>query len=154
MSAAPIVSRDCFRLFLDGDVLIVVLRNCDESPSINSHVLSALFDAMKQVVTDHGLTKSGWHVVYDFSAVTDYEITAAMAFPNFYRWARANGRSKAAHILPRQDDDNKVEIVKRMILGQVAPAGSDDNHYTANDRADALAWIAQMKSAGVEKDRP
>ena len=41
MSAAPIVSRDCFRLFLDGDVLIVVLRNCDESPSINSHVLSA-----------------------------------------------------------------------------------------------------------------
>lgn len=154
MSATPIVDRDCFRIEIEGDVLIVVVRNCDDLPSINYHALNVIFDAMKEAIDAKGLARTGWSVIYDFSAITGYEITAAMAFPNFYRWAREHGRRKAAHILPHRDDAAGIGVIKRLILGQVAPGGADDDHYEARNRDEALAWIARATAPTAGKDRP
>ena len=145
--------HDYFSLSLADDVLVVSVHNTPQVPSINYHALSGMFDAMRKLLTERQLTARGWSVIYDFSAVTGYEFTAAMAFPNFFRWARSNGRRKAAHIYPAGHASANAPLVKRLILGQVSPAGDDNDHYTAADLNDALFWIARCKDVASEKEQ-
>lgn len=147
MKPRLVAEHDYFTLQLADDVLVVAVRNTAKVPSINYHALSAMFDAMRTALSEAKLVDRGWSVVYDFSAVTGYEFTAAMAFPNFFRWARDHGRRKAAHIFPGGHAATDAPLVKRLILGQVAPGGDDADHYTARDCDDALQWIARVTRA-------
>lgn len=135
-----------FKLYLKGDILIVVLENTDDMPSVNYHAMTRLFTIMQEVLAEKGLIESGWCVLYDFSALTNYEMTAATAFANFFRWARRNGRLKAAHIFPSNRRDGEVSLIKRVILSLVTQiAKADNDHYSATDQKDAMRWFKEVR---------
>jgi hypothetical protein len=139
---------DFFSIALQDNILVVTLRNTAEVPTINFHSLGTVFSAMQAVIAQRELAKTGWAVLYDFSAVINYEMTAATAFANFFRWARRNGRLKAAHIFPRSRSDGEVSMIKRVILSLVTQlAQGGDDHYTAADLADGLDWMKRVMTA-------
>ncbi|MBK6638908.1 MAG: hypothetical protein IPH08_12595 [Rhodocyclaceae bacterium] len=142
----PILDEGYFKLYIKGDVLTVALENTDDMPSINYHAMTRLFVAIQEELGKRGLTEAGWYVLYDFSAVTQYEMTAATAFANFFRWGKRNGRRKAAHIFPAARKEGEVSLVKRMVLGLVAQVAKVENdHYTAADSKDAMRWFKEMR---------
>ena len=148
-----LVQDDLFSIALQDNILVVTLRNTAEVPSINFHSLGTVFSAMQALITQRGLAETGWAVLYDFSAVVDYEMTAATAFANFFRWARRNGRLKAAHVFPRSRNEGEVSMIKRVILSLVTQlAQSADDHYTATDIADGLRWMKQVLSVPKDDD--
>lgn len=141
----PVIDGGYYRLFLQDQVLIVELHNTDAMPSINYHALSDVFTAMQTLITERDLIAGGWCVLYDFSALTHYEMAAATAFANFFRWARRNGRLKSAHIFPHNRNDGQVAMIKRVILSLVTQIAKGENdHYSATDRKDAMRWFKEV----------
>ncbi len=138
-----------FSLSLKDDVLVVVMRNTEAMPSINYHAMTHMFQIMQEVISEEGLVERGWCVLYDFSGLEQYEMTAATAFANFFRWARRNGRIKAAHIFPAARKDGEVSLIKRVILSLVTQiAKADNDHYSASDQKDALRWFKEVRQTG------
>jgi hypothetical protein len=147
----PVIDGGYYRLILQDRVLIVELQNTDTMPSINYHALNEVFSAMQTLIAERDLITSGWCVLYDFSALTYYEMAAATAFANFFRWARVNGRQKSAHIFPRNRNDGQVAMIKRVILSLVTQISSgEDDHYSAIDRKDALRWFQEVLAKGED----
>lgn len=143
----PIRDEGYFKLYLKGDIITVTLSNTAEMPSINYHAMTRMFEAVQEELKARGLTESGWCLLYDFSAVTQYEMTAATSFANFFRWGRRNGRKKAAHIFPATRSEGEVSLIKRVILGLVTQlAKTDNDHYTAVDQKDALRWFKEVRA--------
>lgn len=141
----PVTDGGYFRLLVQDHTLIVELQNTEDMPSINYHALNAVFATMQEVLTEHDLIEGGWCVLYDFSRLTHYEMAAATAFANFFRWARRNGRLKSAHIFPHNRNDGQVAMIKRVILSLVTQIAKGENdHYSAKDRKDAMRWFKEV----------
>lgn len=143
----PIRDEGYFKLYLKGDIMTAALANTADMPSINYHAMTRMFDAIQKELVERGLTETGWCLLYDFSAVVHYEMTAATAFANFFRWGRRNGRRKAAHIFPTARREGEVSLIKRVILGLVTQlAKTDNDHYTATDQKDAMRWFKEVRA--------
>ncbi len=139
----PIRDEGHFKIYLEENILTAEIINTASVPSVNYHTLTQIFAAVQSVVAEHDLAKGGWYMLYDFSGLLAYEITAAMAFVNFSRWARSNGRRKAAHIFPTSKQVSEVSVIKRTIVSLVSQfSDARDDHYTAADRTDAMRWFA------------
>src|SRR5262245_11217862 len=118
-----------FKLYLKGDVLIVAFENTEAVPSLGYHAVMDTLEAMKTELEKRDLTTTGWYALYDFSALINYEVKAAAALANIFRWARSHGRRKAAHIFP-DSNDGDVFVIKRLVLALVDQLSKVNNdHY-------------------------
>jgi hypothetical protein len=136
------IDGDHFSIECRGKVLIIELRNTDTTPVFNFRAMDQLIDAIKKMVTDNNMAAEGWHSLYDFSKLNNFDMAVWPGMAKFARWTNANGRKKLAHLFPSERNVEQMRLIKQVIAGLINAYGiKDGEHYTASSIDDALAWL-------------
>ncbi|HLA34603.1 MAG TPA: hypothetical protein VJ001_07020 [Rhodocyclaceae bacterium] len=134
--------RDYFKLYLDGDVLIVQVSNTENTPVFDHQALEQMLETIRDLVEEQRLTQRQWYAIYDFSELIQFKSTAIIPLANFFRWARAHGRRKTAFIMPVLAKRSELSLMARVFFSLVEQftLGRED-HHSAQTIADARRWI-------------